>query len=115
MTPKAWAVRFEKRVRRLQVDLGLLDWCFIFERVKESGTFVAQVDMDRQCREAIFTVYLKAHRDSPERVALHEVLHVVMNEPQELAAERGNHNHKDVGIAEHIAIERMLNFILGRP
>lgn len=115
MTPQVWAARFEKRVRKLQVELGLLDWCFSYKTAKEDGTMVAQVNMDRECREAVFTVYLKSHRDSPERIALHEILHVIMNEPQELAAERGNHNHKDVGIAEHVSIERLVNFIMGRP
>lgn len=115
MTPAAWAARFERRVRRLQVELGLLDWCFTYEKAKADGTLVAQVNMNRECREATFTAYLKSHKDSPERIALHEVLHVIFNEPQELAAERGNHNNKDVGIAEHVAIERMLNFILGCP
>jgi hypothetical protein len=115
MTPAAWAARFEKRVRKLQIELGLLDWCFSYKTAKEDGTLVAQVDMDRQCREAIFTAYLKVHKDSPERIALHEVLHVIFNEPQELAAERGNHNHRDVNIAEHVSIERLVNFICGRP
>lgn len=109
-----WTRRFEKECRRLQEAMGLLDWAFRF-RAEKGDDKAAQVDMDKDAREAVFTAYEGKQDDAPERVALHEVLHVVFNEMQELAACRGNHEHTDVAREEHRAIERLCNFVLGRP
>jgi hypothetical protein len=116
MTGVEWAAQFEAAVRKLQVDLGLLDWAFRFETVEGDDTKAAEVNMDRDSREAVFTAYTKGeHPDTPERIAFHESLHVLVNEMQELAAERGNHDHRDVAREEHRFIERMGNFVFGRP
>lgn len=115
MTPATWAARFERHVRKLQVELGLLDWFFSFKTEKWDGDTVARVDMGRESREAVFTAFMGDHRDSPKRIALHEALHVLLMEPLDVAAQRGNPTHKDVQIEEHRAIERLLNFFDGRP
>lgn len=114
MNGKKWAERFETVCRELREEIGLHDWAFRFRVKKGDDTKAAQVDMDREAREAVFTAYTRGkHHDAPERVALHEVLHVVLNEMQEVAALRGNHEHMDVEIEEHRAIERLVNFIAG--
>lgn len=116
MKGKKWASRFEASCRDWQTRLGLNDWAFRFRVKRGDDTKAAEVDMDRDAREAVFTAYTRGkHVDTPERVALHEVLHVVLNEMQEVAALRGNHEHKDVEIEEHRAIERLVNMIDGRP
>jgi hypothetical protein len=107
--PKTWADRFEKEVRRLQAELGLLDWCFLYERKKGDGSISAEVNMSRQAREAVFTIYLFNQTDSPERIAYHEVLHVLLYEPLKEAAHRKSYKHREVGVAEHRAIERLVN------
>lgn len=115
MNSKKWARRFEKSCRAWQEEFGLMDWAFLFEAKKGDGTKVAEVNMDREAREAIFTAYTRGkHLYPPERIALHEVLHVVLNEAIEIAALRGNHDHCDVAIEEHRAIERLTNVIDGR-
>ena len=115
MTGKQWAKRFEESCCDWAAKLGLNDWAFGFRSEEGDGTKVAEVAMDREAREAIFTAYTGGkHSYTPERIALHEVLHVVFNEMQELAAIRGNHEHRDVGLEEHRAIERLLNLIIGK-
>jgi hypothetical protein len=114
MTGKQWAKEFEAWCAEWQKRLGLLDWAFSFRSERGDGTKVAEVDMDREAREAIFTAYTGGkHSFTPKRIALHEVLHVLLNEMQELASIRGNHEHRDVALEEHRAIERLLNLIIG--
>lgn len=115
MSGKKLARRFERSCLKWREAFGLYDWAFRFKVKKGNDTKAAEVDMDRDAREAAFTFYTKGrHPDSPERLALHEVLHVILNEAQEIAAIRGNHEHKDVEIEEHRAIERLVNVIYGR-
>jgi hypothetical protein len=104
-----WAARFEKEVRRLQKELGLLDWCFVYERKRGDGSVSAEVNMSREAREAIFTIYLFEQTDKPERIAYHEVLHVLLYETLQEAAHRGDYLHKEVANQEHRAIERLVN------
>ena len=107
-----WSAAFEQSCLAWRCKFGLLDWAFRFTVEEGDDSKEARVDMDREARTAIFTSYTKGeHYDSPERTALHEVLHVVLNEMQELSALRGNHEHVDVAIEEHRAIERLLNVI----
>lgn len=113
MKPKVWAARFEREVRRLQKKLGLTDWCFIYKRKKGDGGTSAEVNMSRECREAVFTAYLHDQTDSPERIALHEVLHVLYYETLQEAAHRGSYTHREVANQEHRAIERLVNWIDG--
>jgi hypothetical protein len=115
VTPTTWANRFEKECRRLQKELGLLDWCFIFEREKGDGTISAEVNMHATAREATFTIYLFKQTDSPERIAFHEVLHVLLYEPLKAAAHHRSYRHKRVALEEHKGIERLVNFCLGQP
>lgn len=114
MTGKQWARRFEESCCKWGTKLGLHDWAFSFRSEEGDGTKVAEVEMDRDAREAIFTAYTGGkHSFTPERIALHEVLHVLFNEMQELASIRGNHEHRDVALEEHRAIERLLVLIIG--
>ena len=114
MRPKAWVRRFETSCREWQVKLGLTDWTFRFETVKGDGTYVATVDMDAETREAKFKAFKYAkHDDPPERIGLHETLHVLFVEMLETAARRGDAAHVDVAREEHRAIERLVNYMEG--
>ena len=114
MTGKQWAKRFEDSCCQWGAKLGLLDWAFSFRSESGDGMTCAKVDIDRDSREATFTAYTNAKQGySPERIALHEVLHVLLNEMQEVTVERGNIEHRDVVREEHRAIERLLNLIIG--
>lgn len=114
MTGKQWAKRFEESCCKWGAKLGMHDWAFSFRSEPGDGTKVAEVEMDRDAREAIFTAYTGGkHSFTPERIALHEVLHVLFNEMQEVTALRGNHEHRDVALEEHRAIERLLVLIIG--
>ena len=112
---KNWPQRFWREVQRLQVALGLLDWTFRCEIEKGDGDTVAQVTTDAEARDALFKVFLSGPTaETPERVALHEVLHVLYTEAFEIAAQRGAAGHADVQREEHKAIERLTNLICGR-
>lgn len=111
---RKYTERFEREVRKLQVKLGLLDWTFRFKVEEGDADTVASVTMDSTARDALFKVFLSGPTaEPPERVALHEVLHVLYLETIETAAARANSTHADVGREEHRAIERLLNFIQG--
>jgi hypothetical protein len=106
------AARFEKACREWQAKLGLFDWSFKFEVVKGHSTKYAEVNMDHDAREALFTFYAKGKQDySIERLALHECLHVLLVETLEAAVLRANIDHKDVAREEHRAIERLVNLL----
>lgn len=113
MSAIEWADRFESECRLLQLQFGLLDWCFIYERASGDGSKSAEVNMDRDAREAVFTTYLFDQTDNPERIALHEILHVIFVEPLEMAALRGDAEHVDVAREEHRGIERLVNYMRG--
>jgi hypothetical protein len=115
VTPTTWANRFEKRCRELQVALGLTDWNFIYERKKGDGTMSAEVNMHATAREAVFTIYMFKQTDSPERIAFHEVLHVLYYETLKAAAHYRSYRHKRVALEEHRSIERLVNFFCGQP
>lgn len=111
---KGWPRRFENEVRRLQAKLGLFDWTFRFKVEEGDGDTVASATMDKEARDVLFRIFLSGPTsEPPERVALHEVLHVVYTEAFDLAAQRGNAMHPDVVREEHRAIERLLNFLHG--
>lgn len=106
------AARFEKACREWQLRLGLLDWSFRFKAIKGDSTKHAEVNMDHDAREATFTFYTKGeHVYSPERLALHECLHVLLVETLEIAVLRAHVSHKDVEREEHRAIERLVNVL----
>jgi hypothetical protein len=110
------AERFEAACCAWQTRLGLLDWAFRFKVEEGDDTKDAEVDMDHDARTAIFTYYTKGdHADPPERLAAHEVLHVLLVELLEAAVLRCHVEHKDVEREEHRAIERLLNALDGRP
>lgn len=116
MRSAAWIRRFEKSCRLWQVRLGLLDWSMSFtvSQGAPPDSMVAAVGYDIDCRHAVVTVYAKsAAVMSPERAALHEMLHVVLADCMHLAAVRGSDMHVDVAREEHKAIERLLNVLDG--
>lgn len=109
------AARFEAACREWQARFGLLDWAFRFEVVKSPSTKHAEVNMDHEIREAIFTFYTSGKPVyTPERLALHECLHVVLVEVLEVTAQRACITHRDVEREEHRAIERLTNVIGGK-
>lgn len=110
------AARFEAACREWQLKFGLLDWSFRFIATEGDGTKDAEVDMDHDLREAVFTFYTEGeHVYTPERLAIHECLHVVLVELLEIAVVRAHLEHRDVEREEHRAIERLLNVLDGRP
>lgn len=109
------ATRYEQACRDWQTKFGLLDWSFRFEVVKGDATKHAEVNMDHDAREAIFTFYTKGqHVYAPERLALHEVLHVLLVEVLEATALRASLTHPEVEREEHRAIERLVNVLGGK-
>ena len=112
MSKKAtlWARRFEAAVRRDQVLYGLTNWSFWFKEEEGDGTVCAEVRMGREGRDATFVAFAKTEQDDPpEKVARHEVYHVLFCDVLEICARRASDTHLDTKIAEHEVIERLLN------
>ena len=87
--------------------LGLKDW-YIETKHDRGGTDCeAQVEYDKNTRHATFTYYSAATPShSIERLALHEVLHLLMGDliPEDCG--------DDVAREEHRVIERLLHVLL---
>jgi hypothetical protein len=108
--PTRWSRGFEAAVRRDQVKFGLTNWCFWFKVEEGDGTICAEVRMGREGRDATFVAFTKTEQDDPpERVARHEIYHVLLCDVLEICASRGSDRHIDTKIAEHEVIERLLN------
>ena len=116
MKPTSWTRRFERACREWQVRLGLTDWTLSFKLARDNGTRQADVAYDVEGRQATVTAYVKVvDASAPERVALHEMLHLLLADTLAVAAARASDTHADVGREEHKIIERLLNVIDGRP
>ena len=98
---------FENAARQWIDRLGLKDWHVDFKLDEEGTDAEAQVEHDRNSRHATFTYFAAAKKSySPERLALHEVLHLLMADviPADCSG--------DVAREEHRVIERLLHVLL---
>lgn len=98
---------FENEVRTWVDRLGLKDWYVDFKLDEESLEVEAQVEYDKNTRHATFTYFAAAKKSYyPERLALHEVLHLLMADviPADCSG--------DVAREEHRMIERLLHVLL---
>lgn len=109
-----WAKQFERECRDWQVRLGLTDWAITFARAESTEEDEAEVAYSCANRSATMTSMLGAPNPSPPgRVALHEMLHLLLADPLHMAAKRGKDTHADVVRDEHRAIERLMDAMLG--
>jgi hypothetical protein len=110
------AKRFEASCRKWQVTLGLTDWTLHFKTAKADGAHEAMVEYNGENRHATITFFVGV-KDAlvAERVALHEMLHVLFADMLTIAAKRASDGHADVLLEEHRVIERLLNALDGRP
>lgn len=116
MKPTPWTRRFEKSCRAWQVTLGLTDWSITYRVGRCPGAW-ARIEYDVDARAALITANgdMKGLGErAPERIALHEMLHLLFADMLDVAGKRGS-DHVDTGRAEHALIERLLNAIEGRP
>ena len=98
---------FENEVRTWVDRLGLKDWYVDFKLDGTATDTEAQVEHDRNSRHATFTYFTASKKSySPERLALHEVLHLLMADviPADCSG--------DVAREEHRMIERLLHVLL---
>ncbi len=114
MTPAARFAAFRKACLKWQQQLGLQDWRLMFEldRVSPSDRH-ARVLYNIQSRAAKLTYCARSETDqSIERLALHEMLHLLAAEMLALAGTRADNSHEDVIREEHRVIERLLKVLL---
>jgi hypothetical protein len=112
-----WTRAFEKACRQWQAKLGLTDWTLRFKVEKGDGSRWAHVNYDLDCRQVQVISYPSKDppHAAPERIALHEMLHILLADYVNVAASKGSDTHDDVVREEHRAIERLLNALDGRP
>jgi len=117
MTIPPWNRRFEASCRDWQVRLGLMDWTLTFRVEPPSGNYEATICYDCASRQATLTSFGAGTpgRTKADRIALHEMLHLLFADTLVMAATRASDMHPDVGREEHRVIERLLNALEGRP
>lgn len=115
--PTTWTRDFERACLVWQARLGLTDWTIRFGVEKGDGTKWAHVDYDVDARQVQITAYTfrELPRVSPDRIAMHEMLHILLADYVSIAANRGTDTHADVVREEHRVIERLLNAWRGKP
>ena len=114
MTPAARFAAFRKACLKWQQQLGLQDWRLMFEldRKAEADRH-ARVLYNIENRAAKVIYCARSETDqSIERLALHEMLHLLVAEALVLAGTRGDDTHADVIREEHRVIERLLKVLL---
>ena len=88
--------------------LGLKDWYVDIKHDQEGTDYEALVEYDKETRHATFTFYSAGQSSSYsiERLALHEVLHLLFADT--IPEDCGD----DVAREEHRVIERLLHVLL---
>lgn len=114
MTPAAKFAAFRKACLKWQQQLGLQDWRLMFELDREAEPERhARVHYNIANRAAKLIYCARSETDqSIERLALHEMLHLLVAEALELAGARADGSHADVIREEHRVIERLLKVLL---
>lgn len=98
---------FETLVKHWVGKLGLRDWYVYTKHSMEPSECEALIEYDRDTRHASITYYSACPDPQPiERVALHEVLHLLFGDviPEDCG--------DDVAREEHRVIERLLHVLL---
>ncbi len=98
---------FEQAVFKWVDKLGLHDWYVYVTHSAETSECEAEIEYDRDTRHASITYYWNCPDPQPiERVALHEVLHLLLGDliPEDCG--------DDVAREEHRVIERLLHVLL---
>ncbi len=113
--PTAWTRAFEQSCRQWQAKLGLTDWTLRFKVEKGDGSRWAHVEYDRECRQVQVTSFPDKTDADPDRIAEHEMYHLLLADYVCLAAERASDTHPEVIREEHRVIERLLNVKHGKP
>lgn len=108
MTKEEWAKAFEEGCKKWQTRLGLTDWSLRYTTGKP-GRNIATVDYNQDTRRVTATAYVNDDMpEDPERVALHEMLHILFADFVAISAARASDMHPDVVREEHRMIERLL-------
>lgn len=114
MTPAARFAAYRKACLKWQQLLGLQDWRLMFELDRTSAADLnARVLYNVRTRAAKLVYCAKSNTEqSIERLALHEMLHLLVADMLELAGERGDGSHPEVVKEEHRLVERLLKVLL---
>ena len=100
-------MEFDAAVQSWVVSFGLRDWYVYTVHSTEPSECEALIEYDRDTRHASITYYSACPDPQPiERVALHEVLHLLLGDliPEDCG--------DDVAREEHRVIERLLHVLL---
>ena len=114
MTPAAKFTAYRKACLKWQQQLGLADWRLMFELDRASSSDRhARVLYNVETRAAKLILCARSVTDqSIERLALHEMLHLLTADMLVLAGARADDAHADVVREEHRCIERLLKVLL---
>ncbi len=94
---------------------GLKDWRINFKSEPQQDGRMASININGEARvaEIILRTGKEKERDQPlERLALHEVLHLVLNDFAQTIARRADDLHPDSVREEHKVLERLIPVLL---
>lgn len=106
---------FKRCVLYWMDQFGLHDWRALFEVEKKDKGSIATVYCTVDARIARFVLYTDSRSVMPaDRVALHEVLHVLLSDVIYEAVKHEDYEHPTIVRHEHAAMERLMRVIRGR-
>lgn len=107
---------FETAVRRYMADFGMADWVVTIMHDQIGEGVMAQVQYKALAKSACFRLTKHAEFDyglshDPVRLALHEVLHLLLADFCETCAKLGDAVHELVIAREHEVLHRLMRVI----
>lgn len=114
-TPSDFA-RFERAVRDYMSALGIHDWAVTIQHDQIGEGIMAQVQYKALGKSACFRLTKHTEFDygldkTPERLALHEVLHLLLADFCETSAKLADSTHDLVIAREHEVLHKLMRVI----
>ncbi len=108
--------RFKREINFWVAELGLFDWEIKVEQVKfaKKDRGLARVSMNPQQRSALVQWNSRGKQDwnTPEELALHEVLHILLNAMVFSAVQTGGNSSAWEDAEEHAVLKRLMRVLL---
>lgn len=115
MSRQSDLAEFKRHALKWAGKFGLKDWRINFKSEKQDDGRMATIHINGDARvaEIILRYGKEKERDSSlERLALHEVLHLLLNDMAQAIARRASDMHDDALREEHKALERLIPVLL---
>jgi hypothetical protein len=108
--------RFAAKVQSLINELGMTEWHLSITHEQIGGGVAAQTQYNTVSKIASIRLTINSEGDfgfitNPEKLAIHEVLHLLLADWCETAAKMQSSNHDLVVAQEHAVLNRLMRII----